>query len=309
MGFVKETYTTCIIKERMNNFNKLFNQMIAKGIVKPRPKPENCKPTACDHRRKKRFGKSKFIYCCADCGYHFVNGDSNYSHPNQYKGCRHLHKERINDQLTCLRCGLMFDNVLCGVCEHRHKKRFFDYSNFYCCVDCEYHFVDGDPNYSHPNQYKGCNHPYKERINDQLTCLSCGLRFDGFKRTRFTKSSSSQDYEYCNHSHREEDNGTIFCINCGLVDRVALQNSIDDLEFGHHLSRKDQMPESEPRSETTPKPGIRTKTKTITTKPKPTPIPVADLKPIPEHASADELREIARERGIKYYTRMSKKQL
>lgn len=50
-----------------------------------------------------------------------------------------------------------------------------DYSDFYCCADCGFHFVDGNPKYIHSNQYKDCNHLHKEKIDGRLVCLRCGF--------------------------------------------------------------------------------------------------------------------------------------
>ena len=121
----------------------------------------------CNHTRKEKYG---VFHRCADCKYHFCYDDEKYSHPDQYKDCEHLVKDDIFSKLTCLRCGLRFGSIF-STCEHRRKKRFFDYSDFYCCADCEYHFVNGDPKYRHPNQYENCEHTDQRMVDNQLVCL------------------------------------------------------------------------------------------------------------------------------------------
>ena len=113
----------------------------------------------CKHTRKEEYGE---FHRCADCRYHFCNDDLKYSHPDQYKNCEHLRKDDVFGKLTCFRCGLRFGTVF-STCEHRRKKRFFDYSDFYCCADCGYHFVDGNPKFRHPSQYEDCEHSHKEK--------------------------------------------------------------------------------------------------------------------------------------------------
>ena len=63
-----------------------------------------------------------------------------------------------------------------------------DYSDFYCCADCEYHFVDGDSKKRNPKQYLDCDHFHKEIVDGRLVCLRCG--YEGKKeetRTPFTR--------------------------------------------------------------------------------------------------------------------------
>ena len=59
-------------------------------------------------------------------------------------------------------------------CKHNRKEK---YGIFHRCADCKYHFCFDDTKYSHPNQYKDCNHLEKDDIFGDLTCLRCGLRF------------------------------------------------------------------------------------------------------------------------------------
>ena len=184
----------------------------------------------CKHNRKKKYG---IFHRCADCRYHFCYDDTKYSHPNQYKDCEHLEKGDIFGDLTCLRCGLRFTKIF-STCEHRRKKRFFDYSDFYCCADCDYHFVDGDPKYRHPNQYENCEHTDQRMVDNQLVCLRCGLRFTGPPPIPFVKKKGKNK---CKHSRLEHMYETIrFCTNCGLDSKYIPP---DDTCEHHHLIEKD----------------------------------------------------------------------
>ena len=118
----------------------------------------------CKHTRKIKHG---LFHRCEDCDYHFCYDDRKYSHPDQYENCDHPVIDDVLGELTCYRCGLRFGTVF-SKCEHRRKKRFFDYSNFYCCADCEYHFVDGDPKFRHPSQYENCDHTDQRMIITNL---------------------------------------------------------------------------------------------------------------------------------------------
>ena len=50
-----------------------------------------------------------------------------------------------------------------------------DYSDFYCCADCGFHFVDGNPNYINPKQYEDGNHSHMEKVDNRVACLRCGF--------------------------------------------------------------------------------------------------------------------------------------
>ena len=182
----------------------------------------------CNHTRKEKYGD---FHRCADCKYHFCFDETKYSHPDQYKDCKHLVKDDIFGDLTCLRCGLRFTSIF-STCEHRRKKRFFDYSDFYCCADCEYHLVDGDPKYRHPSQYENCNHTDQRMVDNQLVCLRCGLRFTGPPPIPLIKEEKIK----CEHTHLENINGTVLCTNCGLVDKYI---PYDDTCNHTHLGEKD----------------------------------------------------------------------
>lgn len=199
-------------KNKLEDYHKRFINFLEDWYKKPDKLEDYEFYGNCKHTRKEKSGD---FHRCADCGYHFCCDVQKYSHPDQYKDCEHPVKDDIFEELTCLRCGLRFGF---SECEHRRKKRFFDYSDFYCCVDCEYHFVDGDPKYRHPNQYEDCEHSHKEKINDQLTCLRCGLRFNGPPPPPFLKDL--EYYKICKHLRMDNINGNIFCADCGLVDRV-----------------------------------------------------------------------------------------
>ena len=244
--------------------------------------------------RKEKYG---IFHRCADCKYHFCYDDTKYSHPNQYRDCNHLEKGDIFGDLTCLRYGLRFTKIF-STCEHRRKKRFFDYSDFYCCADCGYHFVDGDPKYRHPNQYENCEHTDQRMVCNQLVCLRCGLRFTGpppipfverkknkckhprlenMCGTRFCTNCGLVD-EYipydgtCKHPHLAEKNDNTFCTNCGLLEEYE---SIDDLciDLSYHARIQEN------------KAGLN------------------------EHSKVKDLREAATKIGVKRVTVMSKKQL
>ena len=182
----------------------------------------------CKHTRKEKYGD---FHRCADCKYHFCFDDTKYSHPDQYKDCEHPVKYDIFGDLTCLRCGLRFTSIF-STCEHRRKKRFFDYSDFYCCADCEYHFVDGDPKWRHPSQYENCEHTDQRMVDNQLVCLRCGLRFTGLPPVPFVEKEKIK----CKHTRKENMNGTVFCTNCGLVDEYI---PYDDTCKHSHLGEED----------------------------------------------------------------------
>ena len=181
----------------------------------------------CKHIRKEKYG---VFHRCADCKYHFCYDETKYSHPDQYKDCEHLVKDDIFGDLTCFRCGLRFTSIF-STCEHHRKKRFFDYSDFYCCADCEYHFVDGDPKYRHPSQYENCEHTDQRMVDNQLVCLRCGLRFTGPPLIPFVEKKRSK----CEHTHLEENNGTVFCVNCGQIDGYKLY---EDAYKHNHLGEE-----------------------------------------------------------------------
>ena len=191
------------------------------------PDPKNF--MNCKHTHKEKYGH---FHRCADCKYHFCYDDQKYSHPDQYKDCKHSVKDDLFGELTCFRCGLRFGRVF-SECEHRRKERFFDYSDFYCCADCGYHFVDGDPKYRHPNQYEDCEHSHKEKIEDQLTCLRCGLRFNVPPLPPLIKYS--EYYKICKHVCIDNISGNIYCTDCGHIDRVELINENENL--GWHTKR------------------------------------------------------------------------
>ena len=86
------------------------------------PDPKNF--IGCKHIRKEEYG---VFHRCADCRYHFCYDETKYSHPDQYKDCEHSVKDDIFGDLTCFRCGLRFTSIF-STCEHRRKKRFFDYT-------------------------------------------------------------------------------------------------------------------------------------------------------------------------------------
>ena len=90
----------------------------------------------CNHLEKKGG-------VCLNCGYNLCYGEKKYIHPDQFKNCNHPLKLEHNHELICYYCGLRFNHGFSN-CEHRRKKRFMDYSDFYCCADCGYQFVDGD---------------------------------------------------------------------------------------------------------------------------------------------------------------------
>lgn len=187
----------------------------------------------CKHNRKKKYG---IFHRCADCRYHFCYDDTKYSHPNQYKDCGHLEKGDIFGDLTCLRCGLRFTKIF-STCEHRRKKRFFDYSDFYCCADCDFHFVDGDPKYRHPSQYENCEHTDQRMVDNQLVCLRCGLRLTGPPPIPFVQKKNT-----CEHPRLENMYGTLFCTDCGLDHGETPYDNNDKGTCGHpHLIEKDGM--------------------------------------------------------------------
>ena len=184
------------------------------------PDPDNF--IGCKHTRKEEYG---FLHRCADCRYHFCYGDKKYSHPDQYKDCEHTNKDDIFGEIACLRCGLRFGSIF-STCKHRRKKRFFDYSDFYCCADCEYHFVDGDPKFRHPSQYENCEHVDQRMVDKQLVCLRCGLRFTEPPPIPFVGAK-------CKHTNLENINGNVLCTNCGLFEKYE---SIDELctDYEYH---------------------------------------------------------------------------
>ena len=110
---------------------------------------------------------------CLNCGYKLCYGEKKYIHPDQFKNCNHPLKLEHNHELICYHCGPWFNHEFSN-CDHRRKKRFMDYSDFYCCADCGYHFVDGDPKKRNPKQYLDCDHLHKEIVDDRLVCLRCG---------------------------------------------------------------------------------------------------------------------------------------
>ena len=173
----------------------------------PIPENDDDEFSNCNHTRKMKCGD---FHICEDCNYHFCYDDQKYSHPDQYKDCKHLVKGDIFGCLTCFRCGFRLTSIF-STCEHRRKKRFHDYSDFYCCADCEYHFVDGDPKLKHPSQYENCEHTDQRMVDNQLVCLRCGLRFTGPPPIPFIEKEKTK----CEHSRLEKYNVTIFCVNCG----------------------------------------------------------------------------------------------
>ena len=219
----------------------------------------------CKHTHKVEYGE---FHICDDCNYHFCYGDQKYSHPDQYKNCEHPVIDDVLGELTCHRCGLRFGTVF-SKCEHRRKKRFFDCSDFYCCADCEYHFVDGDPKLRHPSQYENCKHSDQRMIDNQLTCLRCGLKSTGPPPIPFVYKPYD---DVCKHTHLEEKNGNTFCTNCGLFEEYE---SINELCTDHEYHARIQK----------------------------------DKNNLNEHSKVKDLREAATKIGVKRVTVMSKKQL
>ena len=248
----------------------------------------------CKHNRKERYG---IFHRCADCKYHFCYNETKYSHPNQYKDCEHLVKGDIFGDLTCLQCGLRFTSIS-STCEHRRKKRFFDYSDFYCCADCDYHFVDGDPKYRHPSQYENCEHTDQRMVDNQLVCLRCGLRFTGPPPIPFVEEEKTK----CKHTRLENMCGTVFCTNCGLVDEYI---PYDDTCKHPHLAEKVDntfctncglFEEYESIDELCVDLGYHARIQENKTN-------------LNEHSKVKDLREAATKAGVKRVTVMSKKQL
>ena len=248
----------------------------------------------CKHNRKEKYG---IFNRCADCKYHFCYDDTKYSHPNQYKDCKHPEKGDIFGDLTCLRCGLRFTKIF-STCEHRRKKRFFDYSDFYCCADCDYHFVDGDPKYRHPNQYENCEHTDQRMVDNQLVCSRCGLRFTGPPPIPFVKGEKTK----CKHTRLENMYGTVFCTNCGLVDEYI---PYDDTCKHPHLAEKNDntfctncglFEEYESINDLCVDLSYHARIQENKTN-------------LNEHSKVKDLREAATKAGVKRVTVMSKKQL
>ena len=247
----------------------------------------------CNHTRKEEYGK---FHRCADCKYHFCYDDKKYSHPDQYKDCKHIRKDDIFGEIACFRCGLRFDSIF-STCEHRRKKRFFDYSDFYCCADCEYHFVDGDPKFRHPGQYENCNHTDQRMIDKQLTCLRCGLRFTGPPPIPFVGKKFK-----CKHTHLENINESIFCTNCGLINEYK---PYDDTCKHTHLAEENDntfctncglFEEYESIDELCVDYNYHARIQ-------------KDKNKLNEHSKVKDLREAATKIGVKRVTVMSKKQL
>ena len=252
----------------------------------------------CNHTRKEEYGS---FHRCADCKYHFCYDEEKYSHLDQYKDCKHLVKDDIFGKLTCFRCGLRFSSIF-STCEHRRKKRFFDYSDFYCCADCEYHFVDGDPKYRHPSQYENCKHTDQRMVDNQLVCLRCGLRFTGPPPIPLAEEKKTK----CEHTHLEENNGTIFCVNCGLIEGYELYK---DASNHTHLGEEDNntfctncglFEEYESIDELCVEHNYHARIQ----KDK-----INHSKVHFEHSKVKDLREAATKTGVKRVTVMSKKQL
>ena len=173
-------------------------------------------------------------------------------------------------------------------CEHRRKERFFDYSDFYCCADCGYHFVDGDPKYRHPSQYEDCKHSHKEKIDDRLTCLRCGLRLNGPSHPP-PLLKYSEYYKICKHLCFDDINGNIYCTDCGHIDRVELINEHYE-DFDHYVEEPNHCKDE--------------KVKPVNNIPK-----KCKNKNLTKYSKVKELRKAATDLGIKCTTIMSKKQL
>ena len=140
---------------------------------------------------------------CSSCGYDLRCGDKKYIHPDQYKNCDHPFKFETPEGLACFDCDLQF-NIVYSKCEHCRKKRFMGYSDFYCCADCEFHFVDGDPKYINPKQYEDCSHSHMEKVYGRVVCSRC--RFSEEKEVREKIISNK-----CVHRRFEEEyNGSVF---------------------------------------------------------------------------------------------------
>ena len=91
-----------------------------------------------------------------------------------------------------------------------------DYSDFYCCADCEYHFVDGDPKKRNPKQYLDCDHLRKEIVDGRLVCLRCG--YEGEKEEIRDGTPPSNK---CVHKRFAKNIDTVFCVNCGVEGPIT----------------------------------------------------------------------------------------
>ena len=91
-----------------------------------------------------------------------------------------------------------------------------DYSDFYCCADCNYHFGDGDLKKRNPKQYLDCDHLHKEIVDGRLVCLRCG--YEGEKEEiRYGTPPSNK----CVHKRFEKNFDTVFCVNCGVIGPIT----------------------------------------------------------------------------------------
>ena len=136
----------------------------------------------------------------------------------------------IDNQLTCLRCGLRFT---------------------------------GPPPIPFVGKFKDhkCKHTHLENQNGSVFCTNCG-QIEGYKLYE----------DACKHTHLEEKNGNTFCTNCGLFEEYE---SIDELCIDHEYHARIQK----------------------------------DKINLNEHSKVKDLREAATKIGVKRVTVMSKKQL
>ena len=135
-------------------------------------------------------------------------------------------------------------------------------------------------------------------INNQLTCLCCGLRFTGPPPKPFVKKF----HDACKHTHLEEMGGSIFCTNCGAFEGYEL---CKDVCKHTHLDEKDGnvfctdcglFEEYELIDELCTDLEYHVKIQ-------------KDKNNLNEHSKVKELREAATKLGVKRVTVMSKKQL
>ena len=184
--------------------------------------------------------------------------------------------------------------------------------DFYCCADCEYHFVDGGPKKQNPNQYLDCDHLHKEIVNGRLVCLRCG--YEGEKEgIRYSVPLSNK----CVHKRFEKNYNIVFCVNCGVEGPITFppvwywetgnNQYIPRISYYNDKYNKSSKPND---GEDDGEDGGVVKCKPNTRQPPRKPcLPREPNGDLTEYTSIWELREEAVNRGIKDLTTMSKKKL